>query len=996
MRPLKLTMVAFGPYAQRVELDFTTGLRDNIFVITGNTGAGKTTIFDAICYALYGATSDNNGRAALELRSHFASEQIEKTYVEFEFAIREQAYRVKRMPPQLRKKLKGEGFTEEKHSVEFQKLDGQSVSVTRVEDVERELNALLGLTLEQFKRIVMLPQGAFREFLQDKSSDKTVLLRRLFDTAFYDRLTDLLAEKVQELRELVKSLEARMYTNLTHVACEPESELAELITTKGHIPEIIAALEMLVARLDTDFEAELKASKQVSENLLNLEKAVNKAREQQLFIEERGRLELRLQELEQQTAGIEAAEKLYLAAELAEKHIATEEILVKTTQELHQLEQELLGLQDKLPVLTEQAAATQTALADVPALETQLNNNTSRLVVLDSYLQKVKQIESLRNALAKSEQELKTKEQLMSMSAQLVELNTINSQCSSLRELYVAWSNLNKQKQASADHQTKLEALEALVVSAEAELKEKRELLINSAAITLARGLQVGQACPVCGSTEHPLPAAASGEIPSKAELEQLDRVLSEHKRSLDLMTKRNNQLHQELVKTESAIEVLHMREELKVLLAATEQLDLDKIGKLGITLRERADIIKDSFAKQGLAVEQNIDQTELAEVIQRLRETISSAQGQLSVLFADVPTEYRQAAYIQQEQHSVHESLQNLRQTIEQRRSAAEQARTALQNIQVQIVGLQEQFKVKSLGQAEWQSRYRQFLQLDFAGEENAYIQAKANIGRIAELKKQVQEYHKALDAGKLRLAELAALIENGEFDLAAMEHSLADEREALQTMQERLSGLKHSLDNNKRILHSVRADFSESGEQLKQHALVSKLYKLANGGSAQRMKLETFVLSAYFDDILAHANVRLQKMTNNQYLLVRRTESGGRGFKGLEIDVDDAHTGRLRSVSTLSGGESFKASLALALGLADVVQENAGGIQLDTMLIDEGFGTLDEESLDVAIDTLMELQEHGRVIGVISHVPALKNRIACKLVVEKGVEGSYAYFGN
>lgn len=994
MRPLKLTMLAFGPYAQRVELDFTQGLRDNIFVITGNTGAGKTTIFDAICYALYGATSDNNGRQALELRSHFANEYTEKTYVEFEFSIHGQDYRVRRMPPQLRKKLKGDGFTEEKHSVEFQKLDGQSVSMTRVEDVERELNALLGLTLEQFKRIVMLPQGAFREFLQDKSSDKTVLLRRLFDTAFYDRLTDFLSEQAQELSGRVKNLQAKIYTNLTHVVCDPESELAELIVGKAHIPDIQVALAELVGMLNSIIETELKASKQAAEELINMEKMLNKAREQQLFIDERGRLELRRQELNAQGATIEIAEKSYTMAELAEKNLATEEVLANTVQELQKLEKQLEDAQSKEKILAEQALVATAALADILTMELQIDNSAGQLAVLDSYFKKIKQIDSLQSSVAQFEHNIKSKEQLLAMAGQAVELAEGKEQCDRLRQLYQALKQLSNQQSLYASSQRDQADLEKQVGEFEIELGDKRELLINSATITLARALQVGVACPVCGSIEHPAPVFVVGEIPSKADLDELEREFMGHKRNCEVLVKQNNRLQQEILRLESGIALIHMREDIKQLMDDKDKFDLEIVKHLGIALKARVDALEAAFATQGIVFDPTVDKQVLATEIQALRESNSSANGQLKLLLAEVPVEYRNAAYTEQEIRNLNGALNQLRQEVEKRRLADEHARMAVQNLQVQLVGLQNNIQDKQLVKAQWQTKHEQFLCDNFNSDVQLYMQAKQDIACVNVFKKQVQEYHKALDNCSLRLAELDILIKSEDFDLVLLEAKLADARELLQAFQEKLSGLKHSLDNNKRILHSVDADFAESGEQLKRHALVSKLFKLANGGSVQRMKLETFVLSAYFDDILAHANVRLQKMTNNQYLLVRRTEGGGRGFKGLEIDVDDAHTGRLRSVSTLSGGESFKASLALALGLADVVQENAGGIQLDTMLIDEGFGTLDEESLDVAIDTLMELQEHGRVIGVISHVPALKNRIACKLVVEKGADGSWAYF--
>lgn len=992
MKPLKLTMVAFGPYAQKVELDFTKGLRDNIFVITGNTGAGKTTVFDAICYALYGATSDNNGRQALELRSHFASEQTEKTYVEFEFAIHGQAYRVKRMPPQLRKKTRGEGFTEEKHAVEFKKLDADSVSITRVEDVERELNSLLGLTLEQFKRIVMLPQGAFREFLQDKSSDKTLLLRRLFDTSFYDSLTELLGSKAKALSESVKELETKMYTNLTHVACDAESELAELITNKGYIPDIINQLVMLVTELESRYQAQLKAIQTASEQLADTEKSVNRAREQQMFIEERARLEVRLNELNAHSEQIKLAEHNLNYAQLAEKNLSTEAVLNSSVQELEQLQAALQNLLVQLPTLNACDQKARLEVHKLDSLDKQVNELQTQITALQGYLPKVQQLNDLEKSLHLTQQELVNKEQALQMSDKKERLDNINKQRDQLRLLYKELQNKERQLVFQTELQQQHSLLEQNWQVADKELSSQRELLLNSAAITLAKTLKAGHPCPVCGSLEHPQIMDLRGDIPTKSAVDKLDRETRTIKKELDAVSKNIAESQLEIARLDAAIAAVTAREDISSMVDGA--LDMNNVGHLGVDLKgEAEDILKD-FSKQGINPDSLPDKKMLQDNILALQARLNSEQGQKAVLIADVPEGYRDALLINSELQNLQQKQAAIRQEMQKIRTAAEESKLALNSINIQITALQDSLQTKEHAVAEWRTKHEEFLQIHFAASRDAYLQAKSYISAIAALQRQVQDHQKALDACNLRLYELKNLILPEEFDVLSLERNLADSREALQAMQEKISGLKYSLDNNKRILHLLQADFAESGERIRQHAVISKLFRLSNGGAAHRMKLETFVLSTYFDDILAHANIRLQKMTNNQYLLVRRTENSGRGFKGLEIDVDDAHTGKLRSVSTLSGGESFKASLALALGLADVVQANAGGIQLDTMLIDEGFGTLDEESLDVAIDTLMELQAHGRIIGVISHVAALKNRIACKLVVEKGVEGSTAWF--
>lgn len=997
MKPLKLTMTAFGPYAKTTVLDFEHSLKDNIFVISGPTGAGKTTIFDAICYALYGDTSDNNRRSQTELRSHFATEHSERTSVELEFAVHGIRYYIKRMPQQQRKKLRGEGFTEEKHSVEFRKMVDDAVSKTRVEEVNEDIVGLLGLTLAQFKRIVMLPQGAFREFLQDNSSNKTELLRKLFDTDFYDKLTIRLQEKAKKHLERSKELESAIYTNLTHVICDADHELVQLIADRAPLDQIIAGFEALNAQARQSLTAGEAELSEQTQTVASMEELVQHLRERQAKVLERERLTTKLRELTAQNEAIVLMQQRQAAISAAQQNLDKDSLWQETLREMAQIQQALVTEEAAAAQLSTQQRTLNKELSELPQRQRQLQTQLLTLNKLGEYARKLEQIQVKQKNIEQYQQELQQQELWLKVSKVKQQYELVQTQMNLLRELYRITKSIVDYEQQLQTTELQQATLREQLNFQTQDLAHKQEIYIKAAAIGLAKELSPGQPCPVCGASEHPHPAPTDVRIPGKQELSEAAQAIKKLQKELSdtekLLTRAQRELREQQKLQNESLRQAALQ---TFIVAAEPAQQLDQIQEMGINLAAKAKEAAAELAEYNVGPAEKIPDAEQLELRrQELQTAYSTENGQLALLVSEVPTEYQNGSVLRNE-------LETVRSIVEREQSAIENVRLLHSNITVQltaktsnITNLRHNIELADTKKARLQQERELFLKEHFSDSSEAYEQALSEIPLLAGLNARIKHHAEELLICRTSLEKLPLFEQNSaEPDLETAVNNLIAKRQHLQELNVRLAMLTNGLARNRELLKTVQRDSAVRSELAEQYALLGSLAKMAGGANQSKMKLEAFVLSSYFDEILAKANVRMQKMSDNRYLLMRRQEISGGGYQGLELNVYDTHTCKERSVSTLSGGESFKAALSLALGLADVVQANAGGIRLDTMLIDEGFGTLDEESLDTAIDTLMELQEYGRIIGVISHVTALKNRIAAKLIVHRDVDGSYACF--
>ena len=997
MKPIKLTMTAFGPYMNTTVLDFQRDLQDNIFVITGATGAGKTTIFDAICYALYGETSDNNGRAALELRSHFSGEQTEKTSVELIFEVRGQQYYVKRTPPQLRKKARGEGWTEEKHSVEFKALNTDTPTKTGAE-VGAEITALLGLTAVQFKRIVMLPQGAFREFLQDSTANKTELLRKLFDTVFYDNLTESLKEKTKEASEEIRDLEKRIQTHLSHIYLGEHEPLTQLLQEQAPLTDILKELVVqnkLVAKTIVSKKTVLQDA--VSQ-LATQEKELEQARKWQELQNEQQQLQHKLAELQRTAEDIATMEQRCTQIEIALQNQARYNLLQRTSAETQEYRNKVQQAQETIPTIAAQEALLKTKLDNLPQWEEAQRQADAEIIQLNNYQQKLQQLQLAQNEqsiLHNTAQKIQLQQAFHEQQSKYAQLN---SQLALLLELHKIMVHTNELETALQDCLQKHAAWQEEITNIEKSIAHKRELFLNSASIVLAQSLKQGAPCPVCGSCEHPAPPATDVLLPTRAELQTLEKELQAHKQQADLLQKKQGELQQELYQGRNKEHSLRSHADIKELFAdPTHDYNLNWLVQLGKQLRDQAAQVAMELKANGIELQATQTQESLLENALRTQQELASKQGIIELLLAELPPKYIAQNNLPAEIATQKSISAQFKKDILQIRESYAKVNLDLNTWQSNLANWTTSWERLQKNTSELLAEHELFLTQHFRGEQDIFIEILSFATELPTWKKQVQDYKNNELVTTERLLLLNDLLKNThDIDLQTLEQNVSHNKELINDLNVHIATLSMGLEHNRKIQRTVLADQQLVQQKQEEFKIIATLAKLTGGNNPTKTKLEAFVLSAYFDDVLAQANARLQKMTDNQYSLVRRANSGGGGFKGLELNVYDTHTCKERSVSTLSGGESFKAALSLALGLSDVVQANAGGIRLDTMLIDEGFGTLDEESLDSAMDTLMDLQEHGRIIGVISHVPALKKRITSKLNVQKTAHGSEAWFSN
>lgn len=554
-------------------------------------------------------------------------------------------------------------------------------------------------------------------------------------------------------------------------------------------------------------------------------------------------------------------------------------------------------------------------------------------------------------------------------------------------------------------------------VKKESEIKRQAyehqaELFINAAAIRLANELQVGQACPVCGSCEHPNPRRSQETILTKQELD-------EFRANVEALETKARQIEQQI----TALQMKKLQEDQGInqsLKMLKHRLPMDEESEVSrpkleqvndqqlITLNE----LNDSEQALKLEVKRLIEQTQqltlekekispledeiLKEdiLLQEQRERYKAEERSKQDLESTIPTAYQSMTVLKQMIDEVQEEKIKIEHNITQSEADYQRVINQLTELRAKLFEVNEQL-VQYEGQFETISQtFKEQIETSFTNMDH-YEEAKQWINQLTQIEQQVQGYYQELHTATRMLELLKVELEGKErVNVSVVEEMLADLECRKAELTKEQATLVANLEQNDYLLRSIKKKYETIQQREQEYLVVGELESLANGRSGGKMSFETYVLSSYFDEVLQAANTRLQKMTSRRYYLLRREEVKGGGRKGLDLDVYDSHTAKNRPVNTLSGGESFKASLALALGLSDTVQQNSGGIQLDTMFIDEGFGTLDSESLDQAIDILMELQDHGRLIGVISHVYELKERIPAKLVVEMDNMGSHAYF--
>lgn len=976
MRPEKLTMCAFGPYAGRVEIPFSEFGTHGIYLITGDTGAGKTTIFDGIVFALYGEASGDTRKADM-MRSDFADPK-EKTYVELVFTNRGKTYTVTRNPEYLRPKTRGEGMTRESADGALVYPDGHVISGSR--QTTKAVEDLLGIDRSQFVQIAMIAQGDFLKLLLAGTEERGRIFRRIFDTGCYldfqKELKRRLLETKRTYEELQRSVGQYAEGIILPVQVQNSSAMSLEDILKSdvsyHLPELTDCLGQLL-------KEETHRQKEVQKQLEALEKRLLVLREQlgrqQMAQKARAEIE-RKQELlktleQEETACRESFAKAREKQPLAEKLAQKAAVLQQQMEQYEELNR-LLDLTEKL--------------------QKQLEKEKENADWLE------REAERAAQELADGEKRLKEigepGQALLRLEAEEERCRLRNQELSRLEKLINGVSE--QQEKVCRTEKQFLEARSCSTALGRQYVELEAAFLSGQAGI-LAEALVDGWPCPVCGAREHPVPAGRSAQIPSEKELKQLG---TQKDQAAAKTTEISGILAAERARLEESLRLLddwwehNKGQEEKAEVgqerkgqpgkAGTDQERKGRAEKTGTDQEVKGQAEKAGTDQKGKDQAQN-EQPDLETVrkyLQYSRALLLEAETALGRERKRLELLIREKRTLEQKQPG----LQRQKEEIREKKEA--NGRLMIQN-QTELAA--------NRGQAEKLQKNLPYPNRKSAQQVLGELQKERS-----GLELEIQTARERLEQGRMRMeAEKNALKSLQEQAAHAgeqeSEEQIRMEGQELSTRKmalEREQKQRHALlEADERIFRKLENSQKKLEEAEKNYETLAELSDTANGELRGRQKLafEQYIQIVFFGQIIHEANKRFSVMTDGRYLLKRREEAGNlRSQTGLELNVFDYYTGRTRSVQSLSGGESFKASLSMALGLADVVQQYAGGVQLDTVFIDEGFGSLDRESLNQAIKILNDLAGERRLAGIISHVDELKERIERKIVVTKGTGGS------
>ncbi len=905
MRPLKIEISAFGPYAGKHLIDMEVLGETGLYLITGDTGAGKTTIFDAIVFALYG-TASSDRRAGDMLRSKYAEPET-PTRVKLIFDYRNHAYEITRNPSYLRPKLRGDGFTEEKAYAELKLPSGDLV--TGIAEVDSKISDILGMSRDQFMQIAMIAQGDFLKLLLAKTEDRRRIFSSIFGTGRFAILEERLKEEAAAARKEYEQLRQTL-----------QSELK-----RARIPDGTDVTALTPAQV---LHAAKESRDRAGANLLELQK------QEEALTNEKTELEKR----------IDAATQIL---RLKEELRVAEETRKQRTLALEQAKEQQTEAQSRMTEAELQEARLAVARNQLPKydqLEELLENRKLlRNDFKDRTVEKTKLDESLQNratAIRQKENRLEELEKLVTEMAPLTEKNIRleeeNRRYQELRAACQAFANAEKEWQDAAYVYRKSKDLEKLQNE---DYRKKQQAFLDDQAGILAETLRENQPCPVCGSLSHPAPAVKTAHAPSKTQVESAQKKWNEAREALqkasEIASNRNGTM-------ESSRKHLASMAQAQGMPAEADSLRFVLQASIVRNRNERNDV-SDSLTK------------------------ISDAEAEKKTLTQELET-------LRENQERDKEKSQDLD-------VALVRCRENGKHITAQIQELQEQ-----LGYPDKKSAIQAIEELEkSAGSIREAIRQAEEV--LQKMDKELAQQEAVISEKQKQIEAFGQPEDTGELTLLLAE--IKDKKSVLQT-QMREDTLTYQI--NRELLQNAEQYQTEMAEAERKHSLYQALSDTANGNVSgkQKIQLETFVQQQLFDRILYRANLRFRVMSSGQYDLVRKADYKRNQQSGLDLDVVDHYNGTIRSVQTLSGGESFLASLALALGLSDEIQANAGGVQLDAMFVDEGFGSLDEETLEQAMRAMQNLaQEGGRIVGIISHVSELQTRIDRQILVRKEKTG-------
>ena len=1051
MKPTKLTLSAFGPFSDLVELDLTQLDGQGLFLITGDTGAGKTTLFDAICFALYGEVSGPY-RPVEHLRSDFAAPNAQ-TFVQLEFVHRGKPYILKRNPAYERPKLRGSGTVKEKPDA-LLILPGEP-PVQGVRQVNAAVRELLGIDCPQFKQVGMIAQGEFMKLLNASTDEREGILRQVFATQKYQNLTNALQAAAGEAREACKTQNDRLLEQFRQVDCPETSAQKEGIVNlkRAENPALLPQMQAaLTALLEEDLaelarlEPALKRAKQDLERATRLEEQAKTAEGTRQRLEaERAKLtqlqdkEPEMQQREEAFRRSEAA--LKQVKPLADRADGAAAAEAKANRELQ-------ALAPRLEQAQQNEAAALARLEQAKATHLEVESLSKKLALLEQQLPLYRQHQEAAKALAALEAQTETakiglestktaaeakEEALRQTRSELDELKEAPSQLKDelrrhadltrVQKALADWQTAAGEERASAEYlhtaqQDYLEKQKAFQ-QAEAYAAGLRRRLDDCRAGLLARDLNEGMPCPVCGAVHHPAPAALPAEPVTEADLKAAEDAREAARGEKDQAMKESGSSSaaynaaQEHTARQWKLFAEHWQEQ-----ALTPPLPPEGPAPEPAQLAEAlTKALADCMAEGKRLRAQDDrrkklekllpDQEKAARAEAEKRDTLQTALADLKAQTASAKAKADQLA--QGLEWPSEQAALNQKAEWEGRHKALlkEQtaAQTAYDDVQMELNSLTTEKAKRSAVLKEKAAQTQ-----TSARELNEILHKLAFADRAAYeaalcTEEELRSEREALDQHKHDLQTAEAAVAALEKEAASQpqptaplpqleeQHRAADDE--VHKLNQASSTVGFRQKSNQAIADALNRIAKESEQARRKADLLTHLYNTVKGKQAGKVNLsfEAYIQAYYFERVVEAANRRFEAMSEGRYLLRRRDDSVSiSGKNALVLDVLDHYTGKLRPVSSLSGGESFKAALCLALGLSDVIQAGSGGVEIDALFVDEGFGTLDEASLDKALEVLLGLAGPGKMVGVISHVPELKDRITRQIVLKKGALGSTA----
>lgn len=913
MRPIKLTMTAFGPYATETVLDFEELGTSGLYLITGETGAGKTTIFDAITFALFGEASGANRKSDM-FRSKYASPDT-PTIVELSFCYAGKTYRVIRNPSYERPKSRGEGFTSVKANAELHYPDGRVVDKLR--EVNEAIISIIGINRDQFTQIAMIAQGDFLKLLLASTEERQKIFQKIFHTQSYHSLQDLLKSNSSTLKKTYDEISASIKQYIDGIVCDEDDVLfLELEKAKSEqLPtdDVFDLLNKLILQDKKALEERNEAIEKVEKELQTVTEHLTKAETQK----------------QAENSVNESQEKLNTAEpKLQESKNAYDQQEAKRS-EIKALRDAASTLTAALPdydELDKKSQMFRVVSSSIKEIEVKLQRKKDEHTRLTAELEKIqKELHSLENvggtiATVRAEQEKveKQKSELANLQIALLDYEKLKGDLESAQKSYRTQSEFHEQarQKYEADHKAYLDEQAGIIA----------EMLTD------------GEPCPVCGSTSHPCKAQLSAAAPSKAELDKSKKAVEQAEKSISEASANASRIKGIVDEKKNAIE-----KETKRLLPSA---DFEKIA--------------DKLAEK---------QKETILQLEKIKQQIDDMQKKVN--------KQKELTKAIPEKEKVISELANSITDLEKQQT---EKNTEKKNLESRITDLIEKLKyqTKSAALEEIEKLKQKQEDIESAIQKAEKYYNACNT-KVIELKAKIEEAKKILkDETKID----ADKENEKKSELTIRKNELLDKKQKVVTRMTTNGSVRSNIEKRVKEISEVEAKWK----------LVKALSDTANGAISgkEKIMLETYIQMTYFDRIIARANTRLLVMSGGQYELKRRVEAeNNRSQSGLELDVIDHYNGTERSVKSLSGGESFKASLSLALGLSEEIQSSAGGVKLDTMFVDEGFGSLDGDSVEQAMRALADLSEGERLVGIISHVADLKERIDKQIVVTKEKSG-------